>query len=249
MHFYFTRSNVELGCLEFGTNNTSLPGQTRKHWKTRLDEPLIPSDKYEVIGPGTEDPVTRLELAVFASMDLPPLLPYLSIRTDKTELFEDGGVVDNLPMRFGTEIEECNLLFVLPLNASFAQKAGESSMIERLFRVMDIRQGVIEHNSIKLARLYNDKVRLENRIRELEQSGKSHPSLSVFAICPSSPLTIGTTEFWKPDAAHGFRPHVRGDTNGAQRPLPWTGGSEKPDDDARSGPRAKHRLWTNFRVR
>ena len=44
-------------------------------------------------------------------MDLPPLLPYLSIRTDKTELFEDGGVVDNLPMRFGTEIEECNLLF------------------------------------------------------------------------------------------------------------------------------------------
>ena len=63
MHFYFTRSNVELGCLEFGTNNTSLPGQTRKHWKTRLDEPLIPSDKYEVIGPGTEDPVTRLELA------------------------------------------------------------------------------------------------------------------------------------------------------------------------------------------
>ena len=123
-------------------------------------------------------------------------------------------------------------------------------MIERLFRVMDIRQGVIEHNSIKLARLYNDKVRLENRIRELEQSGKSHPSLSVFAICPSSPLTIGTTEFWKPDAAGmAFDLMYAATRTALNDRFLGLADPKKPDDDARSGPRAKHRLWTNFRVR
>jgi predicted acylesterase/phospholipase RssA len=154
-----------------------------------------------VIGTGRSDPLERMKLAVYASMDLPPLLPYMRIRTTREEFFEDGGVVDNLPMRYGTEIENCNLLFVLPLNASFAQKASVSSISARLFRVMDVRQGVLEHNSIKLARLYNDKVRLENKIRVLESSGRPVAPLSVFAISPSAPLAIGTAEFWKPKEA------------------------------------------------
>ena len=133
--------------------------------------------------------------------DLPPLLPYMNIRTNRNEFFEDGGVGDNLPMRFGTEIEKCNLLFVLPLNASFAEKASETSISKRLFRVMDIRQGVLERNSIKMARLYNDKVQLENKIQELENTGESRALLSVFAICPLAPLSIGTPEFWKPEEA------------------------------------------------
>ena len=201
IHFYFTRSNVELGQLEFGTNNADLPNRTRRHWRSDQNEPLIPSDQYEVIGGDSKKALGRMELAVYASMDLPPLLPYMNIRTNRNEFFEDGGVVDNLPMRFGTEIEKCNLLFVLPLNASFAEKASETSISKRLFRVMDIRQGVLERNSIKMARLYNDKVQLENKIQELENTGESRALLSVFAICPLAPLSIGTPEFWKPEEA------------------------------------------------
>ena len=201
MHFYFTRSNVELGQLEFGTNNAGLLQRTRPHWQSGLDEPLIPSTQYEVIGRNCEDPLDRMELAVYASMDLPPLFPYMNIRTTRDKFFEDGGVVDNLPMRFGVEIEKCNLLFVLPLNSSFAEKASETSVWRRLSRVMDIRQGVLEHNSIKMARLYNDKVRLENKIKELNKKGESEAPLSVFAICPGAPLSINTAEFWKPEEA------------------------------------------------
>ena len=69
---------------------------------------------------------------------------------------------------------------------------------------MDIRQGVLEHNSIKLARLYNDKIRLENQaLHQGSVSGTAtkRPLLSVFAICPEQPLAIGTAEFWKPKEA------------------------------------------------
>ena len=166
---------------------------------------MIPSNQYELIDHTTESPLERLKIAVFASMDLPPLFPYMHIRTDRGEWFEDGGVVDNLPMRFGTEIEGCNLLFVLPLNASFAEQVSLDSVTKRLFRVMDIRQGVLEHNSIKLARLYNDKIRLGNQIIEQEHSPENieqKPLLSVFAICPEQPLAINTAEFWKPKEAH-----------------------------------------------
>lgn len=225
VHFYFTRSNVEQGQLEFATNNIMLRNMTRPKWRTPNPddvEPVVPRDQYEVIEKKEGvDALQRLKLAVFASMDLPPLFPYMRIRTDRDEWFEDGGVVDNLPLRFGTEIEECNLLFVLPLNASFEERATQNSVIRRLFRVMDIRQGVLERNSIKLARLYNDRARL---VRELvsQQPGtgpspsgrvthsKAHLTfvrtrviepVSVFAICPQQPLEIGTAEFWKPEEA------------------------------------------------
>jgi len=205
VHFYFTRSNVELGRLEFATNNQTLPKLMRKQWASEdIEEPVIPSDRYELIGEHVENPLGRLKLAVFASMDLPPLFPYMCIRTDKNEWFEDGGVVENLPLRFATEIEHCNLLFVLPLNASFAEEVSHDSIIKRLIRVMDVRQGVLERNSIKLARLYNDIHRLENELDQLKATPEettSNSLLSVFAICPEQPLIIGTAEFWKPKEA------------------------------------------------
>jgi len=222
IHFYFTRSNVEQGHLEFATNNSFLPNITRPKWGTPDPndvEEVVSRDRYELIEKKESvDPLNKTKTAVFASMDLPPLFPYMKIRTDRDEWFEDGGVVDNLPMRFGSEIEDCNLLFVLPLNASFEEEAARNSVIRRLFRVMDVRQGVLERNSIKLARLYNDQRWL---VRELISRGgasskkddmRSHwfmkfsrtqiPELaSIFAICPEQPLKIGTTEFWKPDEA------------------------------------------------
>ncbi len=200
IHFYFTRSNVEQGHLEFATNNRDLPNRQRGKWRSNDVEPLYPSDIYEVIEAGSgADPLERLKTAVFASMDLPPLFPYTRIRTDRHEWFEDGGVVDNLPLRFGTETEQCHLLFVLPLNASFEKQVSHHSLFARLFRVMDIRQGVLERNSIKLARLYNEKAALEQKIGA-RPAGTSQ-AVSVFAICPDQPLAIGTTEFWKAEQA------------------------------------------------
>lgn len=186
-HFYLTRSNVGSGSLEFATNNVNLPAMKRRNWKTGENEPLFSSDLYELIAPSDEvEVLERMRTAVFASMDLPPLFPYVNIGD---EWFEDGGVVDNLPVRFATQIEDCNLVFILPLNASFETPVDHKSVIKRLGRVMEVRQGVLERESMKLTYLYNDLARLKN---------PQKPNLvSVFAICPEQPLAINTSEFWK----------------------------------------------------
>ncbi|MFQ5770198.1 MAG: patatin-like phospholipase family protein, partial [bacterium] len=163
---------------------------TRTKWRGGSKagtEAIVPRSDYELIeDKNNTDVLERLKVAVFSSMDLPPLFPYMFI--DK-EWFEDGGVVDNLPLRFATGIEQCNLLFVLPLNASFYASVDQKSVMKRLFRVMEVRQGVLERDSMKLTRLYNEKARLKNP--------KTPDLVSVFAICPNQPLGIGTAEFWK----------------------------------------------------
>jgi len=107
----------------------------------------------------------------------------------------DGGVIDNLPMIFGTAIEECDLLFVLPLNASFSATVNHRSILARLSRVMESRQGVIERNAFKLAYLYNDLHRLEQK-----------KAVRIFAIAPAGDLGVGTMDFHKPrDAAAAYR--------------------------------------------
>jgi len=222
-HFYFTRSNVERGHLEFSTNRASLRTLTRPRLRTpdpTDEEPVVPADRYEVIEGPVEEAVPRMERAVFASMDLPPLFPYLPIKVEHTEYFEDGGVVENLPVSFGAQIERCDLLFVLPLNASFAEPVNHTSVLGRLSRVMDVRQGVIERHAMKLSYLYNELAALRNRVDELESPRerksrdtlelqqravaleatalrRSHRPISIFAICPAPPLAIATTEFWK----------------------------------------------------
>jgi len=220
LHFYFTRSNVERGQLEFATNWPAIATLTRPNLRTPTagdEEPVVAPDRYEVIAGGSlDEQLGRTERAVFASMDLPPLFPYLPIKLDMTEWFEDGGVVENLPVWFGTQIEQCDLLFVLPLNASFAEPVNHTSVVKRLFRVMDVRQGVIERNAMKLSYLYNELAALRAMIDDLQEKQRAaaaesggrqsletmvlkrqHRPISVFAICPAPPLGIGTAEFWK----------------------------------------------------
>ena len=149
-------------------------------------------------------------------MDLPPLFPYAAIHTDMTKEFEDGGVIDNLPVLFGTQIEECDLLFILPLNATFAEKVSHRSIAQRLLRVMDVRQGVLEQNSLKMMYLYNElahaKKELEKQQAKVDNPGlqslmkrKTTDPVSAFVICPGGDLDIGTGEFWKTaEAASAF---------------------------------------------
>ena len=70
--------------------------------------------------------------AVFTSMDLPPLFPYMYRAEDPGHYYEDGGVVDNLPVWFATNVEECDLLFILPLNASLEEPVNQTSIVNRL---------------------------------------------------------------------------------------------------------------------
>jgi len=176
---------------------------------------VVDPERCEVIEGDSRSALLKMQRAVFASMDLPPLFPYVRLRGDRTEWFEDGGVVDNLPVWFGTHLESCDLLFILPLNASFAEPVDHTSISRRLFRVMDVRQGVLERNSLKLAYLYNELAAAQNAISSADAGGAEHHTtairarisarktkpVSVFAICPDQPLVIGTAELWKSAAA------------------------------------------------
>ena len=160
MHFYLTRANVALGKLEFTTNrddlsnvDPNLPIGMRPHQKATPD-----------IWKAAQS-IDDVRNAVFASMDIPPLFKNVTI---DDELFEDGGVVDNLPIKFGTEFENCDLLFILPLNASFAQRPDQRSIVKRLFRVIDVRQGVLERNSFKMIYLYNELAALREAVAKAQ---------------------------------------------------------------------------------
>lgn len=204
-HFYFTRSNIEKAHLAFTTNNCEL------------------SEKTADLPHTTAAALDDIRVGVFSSMDIPPLFQCMPIDKD---FFEDGGVIDNLPIRFGTDVENCDLLFILPLNASFERKIDHQSVFRRLARVTEIRQGVLERNSFKMIRLYNELASLRKRIEvlqaelpplPLEQTPpgqidlktlsenkmadhaleRSHDVVHVFSICPAPQLKIHTTEFWK----------------------------------------------------
>jgi hypothetical protein len=70
---------------------------------------------------------------------------------------------------------------------------------------MDVRQGVLEQNSLKMMYLYNE---LANAQIELQKHPVTNPALAslmnrkastvaAFVICPGGELEIGTAEFWK----------------------------------------------------
>ena len=162
INFYFTRSNVALAHLEFTTNRTDLSDVQENLQSLRRPRPPVPPDRWKLARS-----VNDIRDAVFSSMDVPPLFEYMSI---DDETFEDGGVVDNLPIRFGTEIEKCDFLFILPLNASFEERPNLNSIVKRLFRVIDVRQGVLERNAFKMIYLYNELAGLRGREIELENA-------------------------------------------------------------------------------
>jgi predicted acylesterase/phospholipase RssA len=200
VHFYLTRSNVGSGHIECATNNPSPPS--------------IANVSYEVLDPSgpPEQFSEGIKAGVFASMDLPPLFPYVSRGTN---WFEDGGVIDNLPIIFAAS-EDCDLLFILPLNANFEQEPNTVSITARLFRVMDVRQGALERNGFKMIYLYNELAALRQLVAaHADPSDSARPHLSaplqsalerknglinVFAVCPEKPFvqsTINTQELWK----------------------------------------------------
>jgi NTE family protein len=213
-HFYFTRTDVSLAALKYATNWTGIGDRLDKLGVDKNDDYRF----FDLIE-GGDNALERTAEAVFASMNLPPLFPYSKIGDS---LYEDGGVIENIPFRFGAPIEDCDLLFVLPLNATFQdQEAANHSLLRRVLRVADIRQGVLEAHALKTADTIN---RFAQRIERLEfgvntMVGVASPEgvaaealsgvreeiaefnaeyklLYVFTVCPSGKLELATFDFW-----------------------------------------------------
>jgi NTE family protein len=205
IHFYLTRSDVKTGKLRCTTNYQHAPHipKVRYNWLDRSK--------------GADEFLEGVKFGVFASMDLPPLFPYM--RKDG-DFFEDGGVIDNLPVLFAA-MECCDLIFVLPLNSDFNAVPNRRSVLKRLLRVMDIRQGALERGSLKDLYLYNELAVLRNYVSALESKiveakielptievsetlqralKRTHQPSKLFGICPLKAFaesTINTQELWK----------------------------------------------------
>jgi predicted acylesterase/phospholipase RssA len=72
---------------------------------------------------------------LFVSMTLPPLFPSYTYPGYK-EYLEDGGVIDTLPTIFDIEIKQCDLLFILPLNAALKEEPYIRSILGRRMPVI-----------------------------------------------------------------------------------------------------------------
>lgn len=206
IHFYMTRSNVRSGELECATNNKK-PQEVNNVTYDVLDADEL----------GPDDFLQEIKSAVFASMDLPPLFPYMPLRG---ELYEDGGVIDNLPLSFPAT-DRCNLLFVLSLNADFEAEPNFRSVISRLSRVLDVQQGALERQGFKLIYLYNELSGLRERLKQASAGmadaepaeeashagyaiGRTNQETKVFAVCPQKSfveLTLDTRDLWNAKGA------------------------------------------------
>jgi predicted acylesterase/phospholipase RssA len=184
-YYYLTRSNVGKATLEFSTNRVA-PRNAAGELASYRNLP----NSYRSRSP--EPSLQEIESAVFASMDIPPA--FKRLRDNSGNEFEDGGVIDNLPIQFATWSEGCNLLFVLPLNATFEARLSNVSILARMARVLDVRQGVLERDSLKDISLYNRLIEAERASqRKLKDVHKY--TTTTFCICPAPKLAVGTFGF------------------------------------------------------
>ena len=203
-YLYLTRTNVESASLDFTTNRNPQP----------IPRGTLPNYRGIANADRSQDApldIKQIESAVFASMDIPPAFKRLQDASGNS--YEDGGVVDNLPIQFATWCEGCNLLFVFALNATFAGRPSDTSILSRMARVLDIRQGVLERNALRDISLYNRIIEGEQAKEKLAEESPAPPVAATeaskkklsevhskpsttFCICPAPPLEVGTFGFW-----------------------------------------------------
>jgi hypothetical protein len=214
IHFYFTRCDATRAVNEYATNWQAV-GQ-------RVDELGLDKDDhyrfFDVIEAG-EDALERTAGAVFSSINLPPLFPPAKIDGNP---YEDGSMMESIPLRFASPLEECDLLFVLPIDATSERSPGRYSMIKRMLRVMNSRQEALGHMALKHADLINRMSETIERIQfgidalapsvpsgglaaealeglqeEIAEFNQQNRRLHIFTICPSGKLELGNFDFWK----------------------------------------------------
>lgn len=174
-HFYLTRTNVSLARLAFETNNPAVVDKST--FETHdLDQARLATS------------IDRIREAAFTSMGIPPLFPYTYVYNSEASAWaEDGGVIDNLPIRLATAFDKIDLIFVLPLNSSYFLPEKPRMIVPRLFRVVDMRGGLQERAALKSIYLFNQRTTLE---------GGRNP-VPAFVITPGQPVQIGTVAFWR----------------------------------------------------
>ncbi len=190
--YYFTRANVRRARLEFTSNRGA------DYCFYRATETGYERGKHvidEAKGQHRVEDFEDLKQAVFTSMDIPPA--FARMKGPTGDECEDGGIVDNLPIRYATRNEGCNLLFVFALNATFERALTRHSILSRMSRVMDVRQGVLERGAIRDISLYNEVILAGRNVgRDIHIK-----PVTTFCICPDRPLDVGTFEFWKTRSA------------------------------------------------
>lgn len=185
MNFYFTCTNTEQAKLEVMTTNNKRVRQR--------DPNLGGTDKLKNLTARRAQSLEDLRFGVFSSMDLPPLFQYATGANGNGQSFyEDGGIIDNLPIYFGTEVEECDLLFVLPLNASFEEEVNHRSVIRRLARVTNIRQGVLERKAFRDIYLFNEIAYLREYAKDQEHTLKR---IMKYLVENKKDMLPGTEQF------------------------------------------------------
>jgi predicted acylesterase/phospholipase RssA len=189
--FYFTRTNVDRARVEVATNRDPSYRYYRVAPSGHGYAPVAPIVDPE-LGRYRVTTAESLREAVFTSMDIPPLFP--RVHGPGGVAYEDGGVLDNLPIRYTTRFEGCNLLFVFPLHASFERAHSEGSILRRLGRVMEVRQGALERGALRDMSLYNELIALGAPRRRSDIHIKP---VTSFVLAPSRDMEIGTFEFWK----------------------------------------------------
>jgi len=188
---YFTRTAVDRARVEVGTNRGADYHYYRASPSGAGYEPVAPVVD-ETLGRFAIRTFEELREAVFTSMDIPPVFPRFHDRRGLA--YEDGGVIDNLPIRYVTHFEGCNLLFIFPLHASFERRHSERSILRRLGRVMEVRQGALERDALRDISLYNELIALGAPRRRADIHVKP---VTSFILAPSRELPIGTFDFWK----------------------------------------------------
>lgn len=221
--FYFTRTSVDRARLEFSTNRDDVRGLDPATGRVR---PLAPDDRWS-----PARTLETLETCVFAALDLPPLLE--SVEMGGRE-YEDGGVIENLPLGFATDFEACDLVFVFALNAAFGARAEARGPLERVERVVTIQLGAAERRALRALSLANELAAVRERLAPPDRESpaesdapagspealaelaarppaeralaRRHVPVQAFAVCPDEPPLLDAMEFWKArEAAVAYR--------------------------------------------
>jgi predicted acylesterase/phospholipase RssA len=210
IHFYLTRTQLNDGAVSYVTNRPDIENRLNE---LRLDK----NDDYRFFEVLEGEKTTHLADALFSSMSLPPLCaPFES----NGMVYEDASRCESLALRFAAPIEECDLVFILPLDASV--DGTRRPLLKRMLHAMDsskraLGRGVlknadaINHQSERIERMEFAINALAPRIRnegvaaelmtglreEVAEFNQEYRRLYIFTISPVGPLELGDFDLWR----------------------------------------------------
>lgn len=214
IHFYSTRVDLNHGVTRYVTNWHGIGGRVGELGLEKDDAYRL----FDVIDPG-EAAMGRLADAIFSSMSLPPVGRQAGA---DASLYEEGTLSETLPLRFAAPIENCDLVFILPLDGGHASGSGRHTILKRMLRVMDSRKSALSHAALKNADMINRFAERMDRIKfginalapnvrgegfgaealaglreEVAEFDQEYRRLYIFTIAPSGELELGDFGLWR----------------------------------------------------